>query len=652
MAVHNAYDREFFCPTGSVKTSGGSMSLAAKQIALVDMKTQDNADGLKIVYSLTGLPTDDKRYEIRQGRNVSTLGRSDSDKDWSTPMFAINEVIRVEASAPKTKEEQVDEVIFGYNGIDPDTTITARKGDRITLKLTLSGLPIELAGYMSGEYVIEEDILFDDCPSIPDPCTDCDPCETVDILPAVLETIERLKGYRLMNGETIGDYVDITPIHECDVDGNTRPTTNIYTYCIEACDTGNGGALSALQQQYPNYKIERVDRVGSITKYQTITTQAKPADYTQTLGSVLPTCGECPDDYTLGTGGYVYAINLHDAGEDMSGEITIPNQTEVTKTDSQQGGMGVYIAVLSAKLTDAQIATFIEDNPTAVVRYIGETVALCENSTVTTIPWTACGQCEVSTDTYTITMPDDLCGESALAELQAAYPELTITEVTRAGCQGMFSTEVPTSQVCPECDPIYEEFFKSEPPVPYRGRNWKLDEENSNTIPSTCKVGIRFKGKTVLISPSECVIDKMGYSEGSTQIAVSGGYPDEIREGINIYYNPIHTEYVRMYAPRTHVAGNLYYKERGDYVYFEGAPMHDRYIERALTGEEYSMTDFRDQIADIAIVIRPVYMSQGLSKHNYSDIRFHFYVPYGQHQDILDFVNNLATAAGVAPVTI
>ena len=53
--------------------------------------------------------------------------------------FAIDEIIEVYASAPKSKEIKVDEVIFGYNGIDDNTAITARKGDRIPIHIKLTG---------------------------------------------------------------------------------------------------------------------------------------------------------------------------------------------------------------------------------------------------------------------------------------------------------------------------------------------------------------------------------------------------------------------------------------------------------------------------------------------------------------------------------
>lgn len=85
----------------------------------------------------------------------------------------------------------------------------------------------------------------------------------------------------------------------------------------------------------------------------------------------------------------------------------------------------------------APSATVLDDYETTIVSTIpdcdecpaGYTLVdgLCTNATVTEYAWVEGEECTASEDTYTITLADTDCGDNRLAELQAAYPELTIT---------------------------------------------------------------------------------------------------------------------------------------------------------------------------------------------------------------------------------
>lgn len=57
--------------------------------------------------------------------------------------------------------------------------------------------------------------------------------------------------------------------------------------------------------------------------------------------------------------------------------------------------------------------------------------------------------------------------------------------------------------------------------------------ESAQELGTNCKCGIRFRGKEMLLSPSECLMDKMTYVEDSVEIVgASGGYPDSLDEGL------------------------------------------------------------------------------------------------------------------------
>lgn len=650
--LHRPQDRVLFLPPHAKMVDVDSALLKEGQIGIYDVfDTTEN--GCKAVTDFSGKPRNEKRYEIRIGRNEQASSRSVFDKDFSTRMFALNEIRDIYASWPKKDHAYVDDVILGYNGVDDDTAIKAGQGDRIWIKIKLKGRAFELLGYEGGCVTLEDFILLDECDFTPNQCEDCDPCEDVDLLPAILKSIDRIKNQPIAGGNKVGDYIDITPIHRCDNPGTEATTEDVNFYCIEVCDTGDDIALAALRAQYPGIKIERTDIKGTMSYYKAVS-KTKPADYEQKLISIMKGCGDCPAEYTEVKGGYVYSISLEDDGADMSSTVEgIANAVSGTgRKMSQIKGSGLYIVATSAKLTADDIATFVEANPTAIVAFASKTSDMCENPTVTKVSWTACGSCKVSKEKYYITIPDDECGNSALKEIQEAFPELTITDYgTPAACQHSFQTEVYTNVLCEECDPVFEGFFHSHAPHSYRNREWKL-LETAQEMPSNCKCGIRFRGKEMLLSPSECLMDQMTYIEDSVEIAVSGGYPDAMLEGAPIYMTPLHVEYLERKAPRTHVGGNMMDDELKGYAHFNGYPKHDKFIERTFMNE-YSRVEQTAQYVDFQIVLNPAIYAQGFGKRIADDpVNLILRVRYGAHEGVQEMVNMLGAAAGLGAAVV
>ena len=650
--LHRPQDRVLFLPPHAKMVDTDSMFLEEGQVGIYDLfETTEN--GCKAVTDFAGKPRNEKRYEIRVGRNRQAKSRSVYDKDFASRPFALNEIKDIFASWPKRDHAYVDDVILGYNGVEDDTAITGIKGDRIWIKLVLKGRAFELLGFEKGMLEIQDFILLDECDYTPNQCVDCDPCEEVNILPAVLKCIERIKNQPVAGHNKVGDYVDITPIHRCDNPGEEATTEDVNFYCMSVCDTGDDMALAAVRAQYPGVKIERTDIKGSISTYKAVA-KSKPADYEQKLISIMKGCEDCPDEYTEVKGGYLYSISLEDDGIDMSTTVeTLADAVSGTgKKMSQNKGTGLYIVSTSAKVSDEDIATFVETNPTAIISYVAKTSDMCENPTVSKASWAACGSCKVSTEKYYITIPDDECGNSALKELQEAYPELEITDYgTPAACQHSFQTTVYTNMLCSECDPIFEGFFHSHAPEAYRNREWKLLEPAQGT-PSNCKVGIRFRGKEMLLSPSECLMDYMTYIEDSVEIAVSGGYPDAMLEGAPIYYDPLHVEYLERKAPRTHVGGNMMDDELKGYAHFNGYPKHDKFMERSFMNE-FSRVEQTAQYVDFQIVLNPAIYAQGFGQRIADDpVNLILRVPYGAHEGVQEMVNMLGAAAGLGPAIV
>lgn len=652
--LHRPQDRVLFVSPHAKMVDVDSIFLKEGQIGIYDTKdTSEN--GCKAVIDFTGKPRNDKRYEIRIGRNEQAASRSIYDKDFSTPLFSLNEITEIYASWPKKDHAYVDDVILGYNGVSDDTAFSVSKGDRIAIRLILAGRAFELLGYEGGRIEINDAILLDDCDNTPNQCEECDPCEEVDLLPAVLKCIERMKNQPIAGGGKVSDYIDITPVTRCTNEATEPETEDVNFYCMEVCDTGDDLALAEVRAQYPGLKIVRESINGSMSRYKVMKKGTKPNDYTQRLISIMKGCEECPPSYTEVKGGYLYSISLEDDGVDMSTTVeSLPNVVADTVNKmSQIKGSGLYIAATSKKLTDEEISTFVEANPTAIIYCVAKTSDMCENPTVRTASWSACGSCKVSTEKYYITIPDDECGNSALEEIKQAFPELEITDYgTPAACQHSFQTTVYTNMLCDECDKVFEGFFTSKAPASYRNRMWKK-LESAQELGTNCKCGIRFRGKEMLLSPSECLMDKMTYVEDSVEIVgASGGYPDSLDEGSPIWWDQLHFERLSSKAPRTHVGGNMMDDELKGYAHFNGFPKHQDFMGRTFMNE-YSRVEQTAQYVDFQITINPHRYAQGFGKVIADDpVNLILRVRYGAHEGVQEMINMIGAAAGLGPAIV
>jgi hypothetical protein len=638
-------------PYGAVLKDGGSLSLARGQIGLFGSE-DTTKDGLKAYDNLLGQPKS-KHFTLRVGRGVENHSRTGNDKQFSTPQFRIDEIVGLHVSAPQRTEPGVDDVILGYNGIDPDTSIRIEKGDLIPVYVKITGRAVSLLGYDTGSVTVQDYISIDPCPPV-NPnmatCAPCDPCEPVSCYPAVRAAVERLRSKQLFGMTKLDELIDITPVDGCEPPESVN-LTDVKTYCLEVCDTGDAAALSLIQAQYPEMKVVRVERKGSTSKYQVIW-DSVPAAYIQRIASIIKGCENCPASYTAVPGGYVYALSLEDEGADLSTDVEeLANAVEGTaiRAEGQSGGAGFYTVVLESKLSDADLSAFIEEHPTATLQPVGEVQSICKNSTVTQKNWTLCGTCKVSTRNYTIDLPDTVCGTGRLAELQASFPELTVTEEgTAGGCSRRYKTAVKTNVVCDECDDIFKDYFTSRAPESYDGYAWVAQPEAGRG--TDCLCGIRFRAKPTVIDPGECLLDDLKYEESSVRIQVSAGYGDmEPVENFPVFNNPVSVYYLSRWAPRSHVAGYMREYEDQSFRYFSGEGRHRKLISRVLRNEETLLPEGADQIVDFELTVRP-HRYKALSELSSDTLSFHIITYVGYEKEVEKLLNNMAAAAGIEPV--
>lgn len=659
--LHGPSHTPILLPSGAKMFEGGSLKLTGGQVGIFDLMAQNGDDGIPAVTSLKGFLRREKRFEIRQGAFPAVKSRSYGNGSSSTFPFAIEDIEEVRAYV-MSEESKVDIVTLGYNGINPEKAIRAKKGDRILVEVDLKGRQLEFYGFPDGEASFQFTIVIPDCNYLPNSCgPECDPCEMPDIAAAVKEAIDGLIKQPVAGGYAFGDFVKVTPIIKY-ANGNpdvNRTEKNINFYCIEMCDLGNQNALAELQAQYPGLLIKRTDRNGSISKYVTSAIEGTlPAPYKQTFDSIVKGCEACLEGYTEEAGGYAYGITLEDDGADASEKVqAIANavQGSARKFPGQIGGVGVYSVLTSKKLTKEEIDAFVEANPTATIAFTVKTKDFCKNPTINTIAWKACGSCKVSADDYVITLPDTACGNGRLEELQQRFPSYNVVAyddvVPPAGCQRMYKCTVPTSNmVCEECDEIYKDFYRSNAPEHYMGRRWtKLEEP---TTVGNDLVGIRFEGKKMEILPDVYEMEDLAYAEDSMEIVVSASLPDEVREAIPNYDGyPLAVEYQQRKFNQMGLGGHMWQDQEEWFAYFRGHQRHKEKVAQYFMGEE-NMLEPKTKYALYTVVIANKKFAGGEGQIDVQRRAYDFFVPVGGHEGIEEMVNVLGTANGLDPVHI
>lgn len=650
MAVHKPTDRLFPTIGGSVLKEGRSLNLTKGTFGIFDVQNTSK-EGSKALSSFKGINPNTK-LEMKLGVSDLPITRTSGNKSWSTFPFTLKDVVSVNVSKPTRTTQKVDELIVGYNGIDPKTSFNFELGQIEEFVLRITGEPLGLYGIRGNMIDIPFYMSSEGCKIGGNPCEECNPCTGVDCGAITLNAIEYLKSFPVVGDRRLTDFMEITPVLKCK-ESESYNEKDYKFYCLEKCDQGNDIALAEVQAQVGKFAVV-TGRHGSVTTYQI----AQPADagapkpFKAKLSDLLKGCDKCPDGYTEVEGGLVYAVTLEDDGENKSDIVeTLANAVSDTgvKSDGQKAGLGTYTVILSEKLKDSDLVKFIEDNPTATVAFVGKSADWCEAGEGEEIEWTECGSCKMSERPFTITLPDTECGESRLPELQAFYPELTIEEVkdSEAACQRKYKTTTPTNVVCDECDDVFKDVYSAQAPGEFEGTKWSGEEVG---MVNDCLCGIRFKAKTFEIQADGCLEDKFGFMDSSVKIEVSGGFDREHLYGINDF-DPIDVAvtWLSRWEPRTHMGANLKSWEKESQVYFTGESFGADYMEKVLTGKESHLESGKQYVLYAVTLNRPI-MSQGFAGYTIDTVTYHIASEIGKHKDVEDVINALAAGAGVEPV--
>lgn len=404
---------QFFLPSveGNVKTTGDSTTLGVGEIAFVDIN-----DGVKILTDFSPLNPSAK-LAIRMGEPKDNVSRSEDNKAISTIPFKVKDVVNIYVDAPERAGVLVDDFIIGYNGED-GSEIDIDNAENELIELTLKGDLMGMIGLPDSKHVARVNLT---APIEGTKGTDWTMHEIVE--KAYLE----LKNYKLPGNIAITDYVDILLVNS--ENPETLPGTASTFYSLVLGDEGTYSNLGAVQAQYPALDVKRLKWESGKSTYSVIGTSL-PAAYQPKASFLLKGCEACPAGYSAIEQGVVYEVVLENDGADATVTVqALPGAVGGSAVlNDTVGDTTTYSVVTDDELTAGEIATFIGSNPTASINLISKDVAdLCETALPATVAWVAGESCNATTEKYTITLKNDDCSGNRLADLQAAYPDLTIS---------------------------------------------------------------------------------------------------------------------------------------------------------------------------------------------------------------------------------
>lgn len=436
--INKSYNPALFVNT--VKTSGGSANLVPGELLVVDVQ-KPTGSGLGYASDLKK-PRNEKFLRLDVGVAKRKDSRSRVVKNKRTEIFALEDIDSVSITYPEVSVAETDGWIVGYNGgNDVSTSLNFIEADKMfILSLEISGGSIPFSGGNTNtERIVIAERISELLPT--NSCSTSDLCDPVPCKEVITKLVERLRRRQIGGGRKFEEIADITPIFSCDQEvGNVEYTT----WTLKTCDLGDDSSLGLIQKGVATPVI-RIARDGSTSTYQTMAPgTVSPANVVITPNSIMADCETCPASYTKEDGGFIYTYTKVDTG--ASAIVTIPAQ--VANTNIFQGtsnGFSTYTVKTTRLLTSSEISTLHTANPTMVIDLVGETSSICNPNSNITLSWVQGETCEATTRQFTIDVPDNVCGESRLVELQKSYPQYTITYDPASSMTTYTATLVGTS---------------------------------------------------------------------------------------------------------------------------------------------------------------------------------------------------------------
>lgn len=404
---------------------------------------------------------------------------------------------------------------LGYDGISICKTLTFGCNKTYEIVIHVKGKPVR--DVFQGRDRTETISFHTGC------CENCDEVENARV------TLGKMVNEIQTNSNYVNKFFDVEQVY------NICPAPDPFTrvaftdYCISICDTGDDGALAAVQNQYQGLKVTRSARVDATSTYKVECASALPAAYVQT-GTVLPNCVTCPSGFTASTARKKYIVTIDNAG---TGTTPANWLTEVQAAGafsvavaatrlSRNGSVSVYEVLVPTNFVEP--ATPIADTTFSFVADVGVT---CTQTTPITTVWTACGTSYKIIRTLCMTLKNSDCGNPAadLAAITAYYattPDIvsaSLVQDTAGDCLSLYEIQQYSNCVVDGCDTVGADkaTFKDLPP--YLGQSWSmckcegwtLDVDGCPVPPTptleNAQIGLKFTGKIFATDRVACASD-------------------------------------------------------------------------------------------------------------------------------------------------
>lgn len=621
MGLYQSYLQAFVTNSPAILAEGKTVdSLAVGQIGFVDAKTHKAVTAptyaknkaIKAVWgtpnidngNFFGAPNENEYTQLIKGKLITGV-RAKAAQRGQTPVYSL-----------------------GWSGDVSDTdTLSIKPGEIKNLWIKLTGTIIDRLYTTQG--LVKQIVLENDC------IDNCDPsCDTVSSPQLAYQIVDKVS-----KDKDLRKFIRLTSVVECTPALDAPVETTCYKFAITVCDTGDSAALGVLSAQYPDEDITLKSRNGALSTYGVVKdANVAPAAYSQT-GVFVPECATCPAAYTLIPEAKVFQVRTPDETVVADVQAAFTGETSVTliNTDPQFN----TFAVTFATTVDSETVVTAGETAGFVVTEIGVQKDICQQTTPTTVAWAADGTLQKQERDFRITLLDSVCGTDRLADLQAAYPDLTIAVVDAAGdCVHTYETTVTSKCYEVGCGVENIEFT---PPAIFEGAEWKEVKPAGPAEDAECKVGVLFETAFFHKATNECTFDAFPYENDIVHIQVSNYNPDfnadpcetnwVFKQLRGVKYPQGHGQYVRdiekkskMYDLRFRSTDNVVRELEGYSLQADPSKYYDEYV----------------------LSFDHKWKTAGGWAEQYTDsYNVHFFVPEGQGAQIEAVLNSYVTSAGI-----
>jgi hypothetical protein len=500
--LYQSFSQVFVTNTATLLASGSTVDyLGVGQIGILDAKTYKAVSAPTyatnkalfavwgtpdlFVGEFSGVPNENEYSKIIKGKLIKRF-RAKRAKRGVSPIWTV-----------------------GFSGGENDTdTLSVRAGESKDLFIKLTGTVIDRLYSTQG--LTKQ---FRTTPSTLDDCDDA--CATVGAGAIARELVESIN-----SDKDLRKFIRAGVIRSVAEDVTTA---SCYKYNVPVCDTGDDIALGQIQAAYSTLKINRESRSGATSVYTAFkTSHSTPSAYTQP-GVYLTDCASCPSGYTLTATAKVFQVRTPNGTS--AGTVNGIFTGEVTTTAVSVGPQfNIYYVTFATTVdTDTTIAAGVAAGYD--VTLVGIQSGICTLDSPTSSTWVedTSKTYESRTKTYTITLKDNVCGTSRLADLQAAYPLLTVALVSSdvGACVHTFSTS--TSSDCYEVGCSIGSIVYN-PPAVFEGQAWVAaadDDGDADTL-----FGIEITSAFFNVNTNECTFNAFPYENDVVHVQVSNHDPN------------------------------------------------------------------------------------------------------------------------------